>query len=92
MDMKILTGTDWQDFRFVFNRAYPNFLTKLKQKQSDLSEGEIRLCLLLKLDMSLEQIGDTLGISLDGVRKARYRLKKKVGLDRNDDLVAWMEG
>jgi DNA-binding CsgD family transcriptional regulator len=41
----------------------------------------MRLIALLKMNLSSKEIADILGISADGIKKARYRLRKKMNLE-----------
>jgi DNA-binding CsgD family transcriptional regulator len=50
----------------------------------------LRLCSLLKLNLSSQEIATILGISTDSLRIARYRLRKKLDLDKNDNLVGFL--
>ena len=49
--------------------------------------SEIRLCALLRLNFASKEIAAIMGISPDSVKVARYRLRKKLELTRNDSLV-----
>ncbi|HLP93637.1 MAG TPA: tetratricopeptide repeat protein [Saprospiraceae bacterium] len=77
----ILTDSDWEKFQVYFNKVHPGFISALRQRQPDLTPAEIRLILLDKLGLSLKETSAILGISLDAVKKGRYRLKKKYQLD-----------
>ncbi len=85
-NMKILTDEDWNDFKLYFEKGFPGFMTKLKQKHKDLSQAELRLILLIKLDLASNQTATMLGISVDSVKKARYRLKKKLEIEEATEL------
>ncbi len=77
----ILTDDAWQHFRRLFDQAYPGFAYRLKEKFPYLSPAETRLLVLTKLNLSTRDMAHTLGISVDAVRKARYRLRKKFSLE-----------
>jgi len=77
----ILTDDAWQHFRRLFDQAYPGFVYRLKERFADLSPAETRLLVLTKLNLSTREMAHTLGISIDAVRKARYRLRKKFNLE-----------
>ena len=41
---------------------------------------------LLKMNLSSKEIANILNISAEGVKKARHRLRKKLGLQSSDSL------
>ena len=83
----ITCDENWNDFSMVFSQVHKDFFTKLKQKYPDISSAEMRLCALLKLNLHSQEIATILGISTDSLRIARYRLRKKLQLDKNDRLI-----
>ena len=84
--MKILTEEDWRTFRQHFERVYRGFLDRLTDQYPDLTKGERRMFVLVKLNLSTSEIADILGISSDSVKKARYRLRKKLQLPDDQPL------
>ena len=74
-----------------FGQIHPNFFSTLKQIVNDkLSSSEMRLCMLLRLNLSSKEIADILHITPDSVRIARYRLRKKLPLESKDDLQDYL--
>ncbi|MEJ7738361.1 MAG: tetratricopeptide repeat protein [Chitinophagaceae bacterium] len=88
----ILTDEDWRQFRTLFEQVHPGFLSHLKERFPDLSPGETRLLILTKLDLSSREMATTLGISIDAIRKARYRLRKRLNLDKDSSFETVVEG
>lgn len=74
----LLTQERWVDFRNEFELAYPDYLKNLKKDHPQLTENDLRILTLMKLDLTNKSMGDLLGISLEGVKKAKQRLKKKI--------------
>lgn len=88
LEIKILTDADWDDFKRLFENVHTGFHARLRQKHHDLSEGEQRLFLLLRLNLNTKEIANILGVAPDSVKKARYRLRKKLSLREEDNLQA----
>ncbi len=86
MQLKILTEEDWIKFKLYFEKAFPGFILKLRTEYSNLTGSEQRLFLLIKLKNDSREMSDMLGISMESVRKNKYRLKKKLLLDENQSL------
>lgn len=87
----ILTDDDWEEFKRLFSRVNPYFFAELKLKHPDLTQAEIRLAALIKLNMSTREIANVLGISMDSANKARYRLRKKLDLPPERELKDFIE-
>jgi DNA-binding CsgD family transcriptional regulator len=75
----ILTEKDWDNFKETFGSVYPGFFTKLKNDFPDITNAELRMCALIKLNFSIKHAASMLGISQDSVHKTRYRLRKRFG-------------
>ncbi|MBN1252213.1 MAG: hypothetical protein JXA16_08745 [Bacteroidales bacterium] len=58
----------------------PEFLNKLKLNYPELTTNEIQHCLLIKVGLSYKEISAIMNISVNGVKIARNRLRKKLNL------------
>jgi tetratricopeptide (TPR) repeat protein len=84
----IVNDENWENFSHIFSQVHKDFLTQLKIRYPALSPSEIRLCSLLKLNLHSHEIATILGVSHDSLRIARYRLRKKLDLEKNDNLFS----
>ena len=73
-----LCWKDYEQMCSIVDKHFYFLSTKLTQKQL-LNETEIRLCILVLLDMSRAQIADTLPYSLNSVGKLKDQTAKKLG-------------
>lgn len=89
-NMRILTENDWQLFKSFFEKSHPRFLFNMRKKHPELSSAEERLLLLIKLNFSRQEVAATLGISPESVKKARQRLRKRLGLEKDDNLESYV--
>ena len=87
----ILTEADWDNFKSIFEEVYPNFFFMLKQDYPQITQAEIRLIAMLKLNLNNKEIGGMLGISPESVIKTKYRLKKKLAESEQGDLASLLE-
>lgn len=83
----LLTDDDWIEFKRLFEFINPDFFNKIQLKFRELTNAEIRLITLIKLNLSNMEMARALGISPDSVRKTNLRLRKKLDLEEQDDLV-----
>lgn len=74
----LLTNDDWDDFRNTFGKVYGDFLFKLKEQLPNLSPADLRIICLMKLGLDTRQMSHALGITMEGVKKARHRLRQKL--------------
>jgi tetratricopeptide (TPR) repeat protein len=86
MQAHIMTDSNWMEFKKIFLKVYPNFFFNLKKSFLHLSEGDIRLLTLIRLQSSNKEMANMLGITLEGVKKAKQRLRKKMNLDDNTTI------
>lgn len=78
LEQKILTDDDWLIFKDKFKNIYPMFFTRVKQSKVMLSEAEIRIIMLLLLNLTGKEMAATLGISDQSARVGKLRLKRKL--------------
>jgi ligand-binding sensor domain-containing protein/DNA-binding CsgD family transcriptional regulator len=81
---------DWNIFERSFNEAHENFFKKLKQRHPDLVPNDLKLCAYLRMNMSSKEMASLLNISLRGVEIRRYRLRKKLNLQHDKNLVEFL--
>ncbi|WP_350285736.1 tetratricopeptide repeat protein [uncultured Croceitalea sp.] len=77
---------DWEVFKTYFAEVHNDFDQKLKTLYADISEKEIRLAAFLRMNLTTKEIAATLNVLPDSILKSKYRLKKKLGLDKETDL------
>jgi len=81
---------DWNIFESSFNEAHENFFKKLKSGHPDLVPNDLKLCAYLRMNMSSKEMASLLNISLRGVEIRRYRLRKKLNLEHDKNLVEFL--
>lgn len=81
---------EWADFDASFESLNKNFYVKLKQAYPDISPNDLKICALIKLNLSIKEMAGILNISPDSVKTARYRLRKKLQLNTEDNLTEFI--
>lgn len=81
---------EWSVFQENFDLIHKNFFRNLKTTYPDLTPADLRLCALLRLNYTTKEIARMQNLSLRGVEAARYRLRKKIDIQENEDLVSFM--
>lgn len=84
---KLHTDSYWNEFLLIFSKVYPTFFKTIKDSYPDLTQHELKLCAMIKLNHSSLDMAKALNITVDSVRKARYRLYKKMNLNDDQEMV-----
>lgn len=82
---------DWQKFARNFDVVYENYLKRLVEKFPQLNVNDQRLCAYLKMGLSSKEIAPLLNMSYRSVEMSRYRLRKKMELSREINLVEFLQ-
>ena len=82
----IKVDEDWNDFKMRFEHVHKGFFDQLHEKFPSLTNNDLRLSVLVKMNFSIKEISDMFGISPESVKTARYRLKKKLKLPSEQKL------
>lgn len=80
------TRDDWKMFEEQFERVHSEFITRLGERCPKLSSTEIRICVLIRLNLSTKQIADALFSSELTIKKHRANIRKKLALSRDENL------
>jgi CheY-like chemotaxis protein/DNA-binding CsgD family transcriptional regulator len=80
----------WQDFESRFENVYESFYNSLNAQFPDLTPGERKLCALLRLNISSKDIAAITLQNPQSIDMARYRLRKKLNLSPEDNLVDFL--
>ena len=87
IDRQVDNEKQWQVFETHFETVHEDFLTRIKEQFPDLSPKELKLCAYLRMNISSKEIAALMNISVRGVEISRYRLRKKLDLDRHENLT-----
>jgi DNA-binding CsgD family transcriptional regulator len=80
----------WGHFEHQFTQVHGDFSQRLQRAFPELTPQELKLSAYLRMNMSTKEIAGLLSISVRGVEIARYRLRKKLQLERNDNLTNFL--
>ena len=82
---------DWKKFENNFDLVYSDFLKRLGEEYPQLSITDKKICAYLKMDLSSKEIAPLLGMTVRSVEMTRYRLRRKLGLSREENLSAFLQ-
>jgi len=81
LNNKYIDDEKWSAIRLNYNALHNNELEELRE-ENNLTNHDIRLVILLKMGFSNSGIADKMNISIEGIKKAKQRLKKKLDLTK----------
>ena len=87
IEQNITSDTDWKQFELHFNHVHGDFTKRLQDKYPDMTPQEVKLSTYLRLNLTTKEIAQLLNISVRGVEISRYRLRKRLDLERSDNLT-----
>ncbi|MEI7982325.1 MAG: triple tyrosine motif-containing protein [Bacteroidota bacterium] len=86
----ITDDNDWKVFEELFDQAHADFFKRLKSSYHELTQSDLKLCAYLRLNLSSKEIAPLLNISYRGVETRRYRLRRRLLLDTDENLVEFI--
>jgi tetratricopeptide (TPR) repeat protein len=81
---------NWEVFKSYFSEVHNNFDQNLKSIAQDVTENDIRLASFLRMNLTTKEIASLINVLPDSVLKSKYRLKKKLGLSKEQDLNIYL--
>ncbi|GEL11886.1 regulatory protein, luxR family [Flavobacterium glycines] len=87
---EVNTDKSWQDLEKHIKNVHYDFLKRLKEKYPTISPRELDLATYLLMNMSTKEIAEVMNISNGGVELARYRLRKKLNLNKKENLIGFL--
>lgn len=82
---------NWTEFDYLFAQVHQSFYTTLNQRFPDISQADRKLCGLMKLNLSTKEVASVLNVSLETIKKTKFRLKKKFILQAGDSLTRFIQ-
>ena len=90
IDDNLNNTKDWETFVNAFNSTDKGFLNKIKQLHPNLTNNDLRFCVYLRMNLSSKEIANLLNISFKSVETKRYRLRKRMNLEHEENLMDYI--
>jgi DNA-binding CsgD family transcriptional regulator len=87
----IKLSEEMDQFFTQVDELHKNFVSRLMMRCPTISEREKRLAILLRLGYSSKEIANMMNIETKSVEISRYRLRKKLKLERNVNMVQYLQ-
>jgi DNA-binding CsgD family transcriptional regulator/large-conductance mechanosensitive channel len=82
----------WNEFQVYFSEVHPDFFRKMKEQCPMLTQGELRVCALLVLNLNTKEIARITQKSFKSIEVTRTRIRKKLNLARHESLYHRVAG
>ncbi len=81
----------WKEFEKRFQEVHQDFYSRLNERFPDLTPNEKKLAAFLRLNMTTKDISAITFQLPDSIKTARSRLRKKLGLSQEANIIAFLE-
>lgn len=85
-----MSQESWEEFEYRFNSVHNDFYENLLHDFPNLTPNELKLCAFLKLNMTSKDISTITYTSPQSITVARHRLRTKLGLSRDANLINFL--
>lgn len=83
-------SSEWEEFKLRFEEIHEHFTQEILKKHPELSSSQLRLCQLLRLQLSSKKIASLLNVNSKSVDRSRYELRKLFGLQKDQSLTKYL--
>ena len=90
IDNIINSEKTFESFEKQFTKVYPSFFKKLIEKHGKLTSTDLRLCAYLRMNQNSSEIAQITGASIRTIESQRYRLRKKLNLKPENDILNYL--
>ncbi len=83
--------TSKSDIARWYKETDTDFIVNLKKKYPELTPKEQHICSLLRINLNTKEIADNLNMSKETIKWYRKRIRKKLGINDNQNLIEFLE-
>ncbi len=87
----LINETTWNEFHIRFEKVYSNFYKNLLDSHPDMTPNELKYCAFFKQGLSSKEISLLSFSNYETIRKSRHRLRKKLKLQADEDLIGYIQ-
>lgn len=90
INREIENEESWEMLKNAFENVDKDFFRTLLDNHPELTPNDLKLCTYLRLNLNSKEIATLLNISVRSMETKRYRLRKKLGLSHETNLVEFI--
>ncbi|PTX63792.1 tetratricopeptide repeat protein [Kordia periserrulae] len=82
----LVMDNQWEVFQKHFKNVHPGFFDYLNKNFPELTSNDLKACAYVRMNLSSKEVASLTNVNPKSVIMHRYRLKKKLQLNKEDDL------
>jgi DNA-binding CsgD family transcriptional regulator len=87
LDQNRRLDKDFEETKTELENIHPDFFIRLQQKAGDsLTRLDLKHCSYILMGLSNKEIAQRMGVAPKSILMSRYRIKQKLGLEKEDNL------
>ena len=90
VDINIDLDNQWVAFKKHFESVHTGFFARLLERFPTITQNELKLCAYLRMNLSSKEIAQMLNITIESATTKRYRLRKKLQMANEENLVSFL--
>jgi len=90
IDKNIKFDSDWYRIKAHFEKIYPGFFNRLREKHPQLTPTDHKLAALLRMNLATKEISHILKITAPSTEISRIRLRRKLDLPKGSNLIQFI--
>ena len=92
IDEGLTVDDDFEKFKNNFNTIYPEFFNRLQLKAKNaLTPLDLKYCGYILMKVSNKDMASQMNVEPKSIRMARYRIKQKLELSKEEDLDMYIQ-
>lgn len=92
IDAGLAIDDDFEKFKNNFNTIYPDFFNRLQEKANNsLTQLDLKYCGFMLMKVSNKEMASQMNVEPKSIRMARYRIKQKLQLSKEEDLDEFIQ-
>lgn len=90
---EMILDKDFENAKMQIQQVHPDFFNLINSSaKKKLSALDLKLCAYIYLKMDTRQIAQIMHIEAKSIRMSKYRIKQKLGLEKEEDLNIYLQG
>jgi streptogramin lyase/DNA-binding CsgD family transcriptional regulator len=90
IDKEMEDDSHWDQFEYHFNQTHDDFLKRFKEAYPVLTHNDLKLSAYMRMNLQNHQIAALMNISIRSVETNRYRIRRKIALDKPKSLAEYI--
>lgn len=90
IDTAVNAEHSWAHFEQQFRQVHQEYIEQIAARFPDITPTELKVCALIKLNLSTKEIAAILNTEAKSIEKYRQRIRKKLGLSQSDNLASFL--